>query len=87
MDQRLKFKNLKKGGCFPATVDRGENGFRDFLADDQIFDGRRGGNKVMTTAELLCFYIASLISHDNSFGLWSHFTEEVEGQRDEVVHP
>lgn len=42
VDQRLKFKNLKKGGRFPATVDRGENGFGDFLADDQIFDGRRG---------------------------------------------
>ena len=39
---RLRLKNLKKGGHFPATVDRGENGFGDFLADDQIFDGRRG---------------------------------------------
>lgn len=34
-----------------------------------------------------CFYIASLIPHDNSFGLWYHFTEEAEGQRDEVIHP
>lgn len=41
-DQRLRFRSLKKGEHFPATVDRGENGFGDFLADDQVFDGRRG---------------------------------------------
>lgn len=36
-DQTLRFKSLKKGKHFPATVDRGENGFGDFLADDQVF--------------------------------------------------
>ena len=42
VDQRLRFRSLKKGEHFPATVVRGENGFRDFLADNQVFDGRRG---------------------------------------------